>query len=258
MTTSPTFNRANIYTSPPAFQTSAQPATFPLVTTTNFTDGYHELDAIAYEGSHVRTQTRATQNIFIQNTPLSATLTPLLSGTNSALQPTLQITVTASANNINTIQLFSTGGLLAANHEFNSGFGDLLGEPFQPGRRPASLLRHRDRQFTAAINIAPKPKTFRFAGVGFQQRESDRRGLCLSQLTFTSAAIERGVLARHGRPQLYRFQHDQSDGRLPDPRGRHPDQFAWRMDGAEYKLHCDFPGPRNNSLRSASGRVFAP
>ncbi len=85
----------------------------PLVTT-SLADGYHELDAVAYEGSHVRTQTRATQNIIVKNTALSATFTALLSGTNSSPQPALQFTVIASTNNISTIQLFSTGGLLAA------------------------------------------------------------------------------------------------------------------------------------------------
>lgn len=86
---------------------------FPFATT-NFANGYHELAAVAYEGSHVRTQTRATQTIIISNSPLTATLAPLLIGTNSSLQPTLQFTVAANTNSISTIQLFSTGGLLAA------------------------------------------------------------------------------------------------------------------------------------------------
>ncbi len=87
--------------------------TLPFITTKQ-ADGYHELEAVAYEGSHVHTQTRTTQNIIIKNSSLSATFTALLSGTNSALQPTLQFTVTANTNNINTIQLFSTGGVLGA------------------------------------------------------------------------------------------------------------------------------------------------
>lgn len=81
--------------------------------TSNFPNGCHELAAVAYEGSNVRTQTRATQEIIISNAPLSAILAPLLTGTNSALQPSLQITVTANTNDISSIQLFSTGGLLA-------------------------------------------------------------------------------------------------------------------------------------------------
>ncbi len=82
--------------------------------TTALADGYHELTAVAYEGTHVHTQARIIQNIIIQNTSLSATFTTLVGGTNTALEATLQFAVAASTNNINTIQLFSTGGLLAA------------------------------------------------------------------------------------------------------------------------------------------------
>jgi len=89
------------------------PVTIPFKTT-NFSDGYHELIAVAYEGSHVHTQTRATQDIIIKNTSLTASFSALVGGTNSSLQPSLQFTVTASPTNISTIQLFGTGGLLAA------------------------------------------------------------------------------------------------------------------------------------------------
>jgi uncharacterized protein (TIGR03790 family) len=77
-------------------------------------DGWHELAAVAYEGSHVRTQTRATQNVRIQNTSLSATLTPLLGGSTTAVSATLQFAVAANTNNISRIELFSTGGSLGA------------------------------------------------------------------------------------------------------------------------------------------------
>ena len=77
-------------------------------------DGYHELVAVVYEGSHVRTQARATQSIVIQNTPLAATFMTLVGGTNAALEATLQFAVSANPSSINTIQFFSTGGLLAA------------------------------------------------------------------------------------------------------------------------------------------------
>ncbi len=87
--------------------------TFPFDTTA-LADGSHELAAVAYEGSHVRTQTRATQNIRIQNTPLSATFATLLGGSNTAVTATLQFTVTANTNNISRIELFSTGGSLGA------------------------------------------------------------------------------------------------------------------------------------------------
>jgi uncharacterized protein (TIGR03790 family) len=78
--------------------------------TTRFPDGYHQLAAVAYEGTSVRTQTRISRNVQIQNTSLAATFAPLLAGTNATLDMSLQFAVTASATNISSIQLFSTGG----------------------------------------------------------------------------------------------------------------------------------------------------
>ncbi len=93
--------------------TSNLSLTFPFVST-NLPDGYHELEAVAYEGSHVHTQARTTQNVIIQNTPLSATLNTLVGGSNSALEATLQFSVTPNTNTISKIELFSTGGSLGA------------------------------------------------------------------------------------------------------------------------------------------------
>jgi len=72
---------------------------FPFATT-NLANGYHELAAVVYEGSHVHTQARAAQNIRIQNTALSATLNTLVGGSNSALEATLQFSVTPNTNTI--------------------------------------------------------------------------------------------------------------------------------------------------------------
>jgi hypothetical protein len=85
--------------------------TFPLDTTT-LADGYHNLTAVAYEGSSVRTETQVTVPVQIQNTPLSATLT-LLDLTNQApVQGTYHIQVAASTNTVSLITLFSNGGAL--------------------------------------------------------------------------------------------------------------------------------------------------
>jgi uncharacterized protein (TIGR03790 family) len=88
------------------------PATVALNTTT-LPDGYHELAAVAYQGSHVRTQTRATQTVRIQNNAWTATLNTLLGGSNTAIDATLQFSVVATTNNISKIELFSTGGSLS-------------------------------------------------------------------------------------------------------------------------------------------------
>jgi hypothetical protein len=78
--------------------------------TSRFSDGYHQLTAVAYEGTSVRTQTRISRNVRFQNTPLTATLTALLTGTNATLDMPLRFSVAASVGNISRIELFSTGG----------------------------------------------------------------------------------------------------------------------------------------------------
>jgi uncharacterized protein (TIGR03790 family) len=86
--------------------------TMPL-DTTKLADGFHELAAVAYEGSSVRTQSRITLPIQIQNSTLSANLILLdLAGT-APLQGTYHIQVVANTNSVSSISLFSTGGVLA-------------------------------------------------------------------------------------------------------------------------------------------------
>lgn len=87
------------------------PVNFPL-DTTRLADGWHQLTAVAYEGTSVRTQTRVMENFLVQNTSLSATLTALPVVTNAAVNQPLQFTVTANNPNLASINLFSTGGSL--------------------------------------------------------------------------------------------------------------------------------------------------
>jgi hypothetical protein len=82
---------------------------FPL-DTTMLSDGSHELTAVVYEGSHVRTQARVTQSVRVQNTPLNATFTALAGAPNTVLDFTLLFSVAANTNTIFTIELFTTGG----------------------------------------------------------------------------------------------------------------------------------------------------
>jgi uncharacterized protein (TIGR03790 family) len=96
--------------------------TFPLDTTT-LSDGSHELTAVVYEGSHVRTQARVTQNVRVQNTPLSATFTTLAGASNTVLNFTLLFSVAANTNTISQIELFSTGGSLGiVSNQFSATF----------------------------------------------------------------------------------------------------------------------------------------
>lgn len=89
------------------------PLTFAL-NTTALANGYHDLTAVVYEGSHVRTQQRVTQTVRVQNNPLSATFSILAGGTNAAIESTLQFQVLANTNAISKIELFSTGGSLGS------------------------------------------------------------------------------------------------------------------------------------------------
>lgn len=84
---------------------------FPLNTAT-LPDGYHELAAVAYEGTHIRTQTRRTLPIRIQNTTLTATLTFLSLGATNSVSGSYSIQVAANTNNVSRITLYSTGGAL--------------------------------------------------------------------------------------------------------------------------------------------------
>lgn len=86
-------------------------ANFSLNTTT-LPDGYHELTAVAYEGSHVRTQTRVALPVRIQNTPLTASLTLQNLGATNSVSGNYSIQVAANATNIASITLYSTGGAL--------------------------------------------------------------------------------------------------------------------------------------------------
>jgi uncharacterized protein (TIGR03790 family) len=78
--------------------------------TTRLADGYHEFIAVAYEGTSVRTQTRAVRQVRIENTALTATLTPQFAGSNAALGSTLAFAVAANTNSLARLELFTTGG----------------------------------------------------------------------------------------------------------------------------------------------------
>lgn len=78
--------------------------------TTQLPDGFHELSAVAYEGTSVGTQTRISRSVRIQNTSLTATFTALPAGTNATIDLVLQLTATANITNISRIELFSSGG----------------------------------------------------------------------------------------------------------------------------------------------------
>jgi uncharacterized protein (TIGR03790 family) len=98
--------RAHVYLSSGAV---SLPVPFTL-DTTRFADGFHAVTAVAYEGTSVRTQTRVEQTLQFRNTSLSATFNTLPPASNG----NLLFSIAANASNIAQIELFSTGGLVAA------------------------------------------------------------------------------------------------------------------------------------------------
>ncbi len=148
------------------------PLLFPL-NTTALSDGYHELTAVGYEGTHVRAQRRVTQNVLVQNGVLAATFTSLIGQTNAALESTLQFSVVANTNNISRIELFSTGGSLGfVDNQSNALFsvsGTNLGLGLHPFyavvsantgkqyRTETKWLRIEDNESAFSISIAAPP-----------------------------------------------------------------------------------------------------
>jgi hypothetical protein len=80
--------------------------------TTALADGFHELTAVAYEGSHVRTQTHVQLPVLIKNTSLVGRLSLLDLADAAPVQGTYHLQVSANTPNVTAIRLFSTGGEL--------------------------------------------------------------------------------------------------------------------------------------------------
>ncbi len=103
-------------------------------------DGFHELGVVAYEGTSVRTQTRVSRSVRIQNTPLSAAFTALPAGTNVTLGTLLQFIVNAGGGNISSIELFGTGGSLGVvSNQPNASF-PVTSASLGPGLHPFYAL----------------------------------------------------------------------------------------------------------------------
>jgi uncharacterized protein (TIGR03790 family) len=85
-----------------------------LLDTRTLADGFHELTAVAYEGSHVRTQTQVTLPVWVQNSSLTASLNWLDLPASAPVQGVYHLQVVANANNVAAIRLYSTGRLLGS------------------------------------------------------------------------------------------------------------------------------------------------
>jgi hypothetical protein len=132
---------------------------FPLDTTL-LPDGFHELTAVAYEGSHVRTPTRITLPVRVRNSPLSATLNLLDLPAVAPVGGTYQIQVTVNTNDVSTVSLFTTGGLLDENAGQSAPVFTVNGAALGAGLHPfyalvetASGLRYRTQ--TSWVRLTP-------------------------------------------------------------------------------------------------------
>ena len=104
--------------------------------TTLLPDGAHELTAVAYEGTSVRTQSRTTLQVQVQNTSLTASLTLLDMPDTAPVLGNYHLQVQAATGNISSIQLFSTGGSLGfATNQSNAVF-QVNGSTLWAGRHP--------------------------------------------------------------------------------------------------------------------------
>jgi uncharacterized protein (TIGR03790 family) len=108
--------------------------------TTSLPDGHHDLTVVAYEGSHVYSQTLGNLHVVVSNSPLAATLTleasdPVLSVTNS-----FDLTVTVNTNDIAGIQLYTTGGLYAEATNQSTAVFKIKGSDLGAGQHPFHAL----------------------------------------------------------------------------------------------------------------------
>jgi uncharacterized protein (TIGR03790 family) len=111
-----------------------------LFDTTILPDGFHDFSFVAYEGTHVRTQTRTTQSVVITNTPLAASIAFVGGITNFPVSGSAQVEVTANTNNVSRIQLFTTGGLAEQATNTSQLVASLRGTNFGVGLHPVYAL----------------------------------------------------------------------------------------------------------------------
>ena len=132
--------------------------------TAALTDGWHEVAAVAYEGSHVRTQTRATQSIRVNNTPLAVTFVSSAPQGLAALGDTLDFAVVANTNAIARVELFSTGGALGVVSNQPTANFAFAATNLGPGLHPFYAVvvdsfgnRYRTQTQFIRISVNPRP-----------------------------------------------------------------------------------------------------
>jgi uncharacterized protein (TIGR03790 family) len=213
--------RNHLYVSSGAF---ALPVSFAF-DTTQFPDGWHQLTAVACEGTSVRTQTPVSRNVQIQNTALTATFASSLAGTNATLSMPLQFSVTANENNISRIELFSTGGCVGVVSNQSTAVFTAPSAMLGLGLHPFYALvtdtaGHRYQTQTVwvrlvpsfTVSISPVPLTLSWAAIPSQRYEvfatTNITGTFqpVASVTATSTVAQWPISAPGGSAAFYRVQ----------------------------------------------------
>jgi uncharacterized protein (TIGR03790 family) len=108
---------------------------FPLDTTA-LTDGFHQLTAVAYEGTSVRTQTRVNAPVQIKNSSITGNLTLLDLPDTAPVQGVYHLQVVANTNDVSAIELYSTGGLVASTTNQSAATFTVVTSQLGAGRHP--------------------------------------------------------------------------------------------------------------------------
>jgi hypothetical protein len=112
---------------------------FPL-NTAELSEGYHTLTAVAYEGSHLRTQTHAAVAVQVRNSPLSAAVIVNPNEATIPLNGVCSVRVAANAADISRITLHSTGGPLGSIGNSPTASYEVSGRSLGSGLHPLYAL----------------------------------------------------------------------------------------------------------------------
>ncbi|NOS71665.1 MAG: TIGR03790 family protein [Verrucomicrobia bacterium] len=199
------------------------PISFSFNTTTN-ADGYHELAAVAYEGSHVRTQKRISQTVRIANTNFSAAFNVLNGGTNTALETMLQFSVVANTNTMNRIELHTTGGLWSTVSNAQTGNFSMAATNLHIGLHPfwALAVRNDGKQYrtdTRWLRIIGSEPLFSLSATGFAPvlkwpATAGRRYEILSVTNLTNAFTLRTAVIPTNSTGLWVETNNSTSGRF--------------------------------------------
>jgi hypothetical protein len=103
-------------------------------------DGQHELTAVAYEGTHVRTTSRVSLPVLVQNSSLAAALIPVDLPETAPVTGTYHIRVVANQQYITALTLMSTGGQIGSSSNSANTVFTVNGASLGIGRHPFYAL----------------------------------------------------------------------------------------------------------------------